>query len=61
MEKADLSTGGKPYLLAGSIVELQEDMKCYVSFSDEDVFDGIALPEEIPIITTEEATTEMAL
>ena len=57
-EKADLPTGGKPHLLAGSIVELREEMKCYISFSDEDVFDSISLLEETPIITPEEATTE---
>ena len=56
VEKADLPTGGKACLLAGSIVELQEEMKCYVSFSDEDVFNGIALLEEIPIIPPKEAT-----
>ena len=40
--------------MVGSVVELWEEMKCYISFSDEDVFDGIALPEETPIITPEE-------
>ena len=45
-EKADLPTGGKPCLLAGSILELQEEMKCYISFSDEDVFSGMALLED---------------
>ena len=60
-EKTDLPTGGKPCLLAGSIVELQEEIKCYISFSDEDVFNGIALPEEISIIPPEEATPKNAL
>ena len=46
--------------LVGSIVELQEEMKCYISFSDEDVFDGIALPEETPITAPKEATTKSA-
>ena len=59
-EKADPPTGGKPWVLVGSIVELQEEMKCYVSFSDEDVFNGIALPEEMPIIPPKEATPESA-
>ena len=36
-------------------------MKCYGSFSDEDVFVGVALPEEAPIITPKEATTKSAL
>ena len=48
VEKADPPTGGKPHLLAGSVVELQEKMKCYISSSNEDVFNGIALLEETP-------------
>ena len=36
VEKADLPTGGKPCHLVGSIVELWEEMKCYISFSDEE-------------------------
>ena len=56
VEKADPPTGGKPCLLAGNIVELWEEMKCCISFSDEDVFNGIALPEETPIIPPKEAT-----
>ena len=59
-EKADPPTGGKPCLLVGSILELWEEMKCFISFSDEDVFNGIALPEEPPIIPPEEATPESA-
>ena len=57
-EKADLPTGCKPHLLAGSIVQLWEEMKCYVSFSDEDVFSGVALLEEPHVIPPEEATPE---
>ena len=57
-EKVDLPAGGKPHLLVGCIVELWEEMKCYVSFTDEDVFNGIALPEETPIIPPKEATPE---
>ena len=57
-EKADPPTGGKPCLLAGSVVELWEEMKCYVSFSDEDVFDAIALLEETTIITPAETITK---
>ena len=55
VEKADSPTGGKPGLLVGSIVELREEMKCYASFSDEDVFNGVALLEEIPINPPKEA------
>ena len=46
VEKANLPTQGQPCLLAGSIVELRDEMKCYVSFPDEAVFSGMALPEE---------------
>ena len=60
VEKADLPTGGKPCLLAGSIVELWEEMKCCISFSDEDVFNGVALLEETSIIPPKEATPESA-
>ena len=59
-EKADLPTRGKPCLLAGSVVELQEKVKCYVFFSDDDVFSGIALLEEPSIIPPEEATPKGA-
>ena len=40
--------------------ELQEEMECYLSFSDEDVFKGIALPEETPIISPKEVTPQSA-
>ena len=56
VEKVDLPTGGKPHLLAGSVIELWEEMECYLSFSDEDVFKGVALLEEAPIIPSEEVT-----
>ena len=56
VEKANLPTEGQPCLLAGSIVELREEMKCYVSFTDKDIFSGIALPQESPITQTKEAT-----
>ena len=49
-EKANLPTQGQPCLLVGSVVELWEEMKCYVSFSDEDIFSGMALLEE-PLVT----------
>ena len=51
-----LPAGNKPCLLAGSVIELWEEMKCYLSFSDEDVFKGVALLEEAPVIPSEEAT-----
>ena len=44
--KVNLPTQGQPCLLAGSVLELREEMKCYVSFPDEAVFSSVALPEE---------------
>ena len=44
VKKVNLPTEGKPCLLVGSVIELQEEMECYLSFSDEDVFKGIAPP-----------------
>ena len=55
-EKANLPTKGQTHLLAGSIVELREEMKCYISFSDEDIFSGMALLMESPITPPKEAT-----
>ena len=57
-EKVNLPTEGKPHLLVGSIIELQEEMKCNLSFSDEDVFKDVALSEETPIIPPEEVTPQ---
>ena len=45
-EKIDLPAGGRPCLLAKSVKELREEVKCYLSFSDEEVFHGMALPEK---------------
>ena len=59
-EKANLPTQGPPCLLVGSTVELREEMKCYVPFSDEDVFSGMALPEEPSITQSKEADPESA-
>ena len=55
-EKANLPTEGQPCLLAGSIVELKEEMKCYISFTDKDVVNGVTLPEESPVTQPKEAT-----
>ena len=60
VEKVNLPTGGKPHLLVGSMIELWEEMECYLSFSDEDVFKGVTLPEETPIIPPEEVTPKSA-
>ena len=56
VEKANLPTQGQPCLLAGSIVELREEMKWYVYYTDEDVFSGMALPEESPVTQPKEPT-----
>ena len=52
-EKGNLPTEGKPCLLVGSVIELWEEMECYPSFSDKDVFKGIAPPEETSVIPPE--------
>ena len=57
-EKVNLPTEGKPCLLVGSMIELQEEMECYLSFSDKDVFKGVAPPEETSIIPPEEVTPQ---
>ena len=45
VEKTNLPTLGQPHILAGSVLELREVMKCYISFPDNAVFGGMALPE----------------
>ena len=44
VEEIDLPAGGGPHLLAKSVKELREEVKCYLSFSNEEVFQGVALP-----------------
>ena len=58
VEKANPPTEDKPCLLVGSIIELWEVMSCYLTFSNEDVFKGIAPPEETSIIPPEEVTPQ---
>ena len=58
MENVDPPTGGRPCLLAESVKELQEEMRCYLSFLDEEVFKGMALPEETSAILIEEANPQ---
>ena len=55
VEKGNPPTRGKPHLLAGSVKKLQEEMRCYLSFSDEDVLKGVALPDEVSAPPTTEA------
>ena len=45
VEKADLPTGGRQGQVVGSVKELWEEMRCYLSFSDKDVFKGIGFPK----------------
>ena len=45
-EKANPPTPGQPCLLAGSILELREVMKCYVSFPNDALFGSVAHLEE---------------
>ena len=59
-EKADPPTGGRPCQLVGSIKELWEEMRCYLSFSDKDVFKGIGLPQETSIPPTEDPAPQSA-
>ena len=55
VEKTDPPAGGKPCLFAESMKELREELKCYLSFSNEEVFKGLALLEETSTALVEEA------
>ena len=55
VEKTDLPIGGQPHLLAESVKELQEEMRCYLSFSDKEVFESVTPPEEMSTEPTEKA------
>ena len=44
-EQNDLPTGGESHLLAESVLELREEVKWYLTFTDEEVFWGVAIPE----------------
>ena len=58
LEKADPPVGGRPCLLAESVKELWEEMRCYLSFLDGEVFKGMVPPEETSAIPTEEANPQ---
>ena len=60
-EKTDLPAGGRPHLLVESVKELQEEMSCYLSFSDEEVLKGVIPPEETSAIPTEEANPQSTI
>ena len=55
VEKTDPPARGKLHLLAESMKELRKELKCYLSFSNEEVFKGLALPEEMSAALVEEA------
>ena len=46
VEQNNLPAGGEPCLLVRSVLELREEVKWYLSFTDEEVFWGVALPKE---------------
>ena len=46
VEEINLPAGGGLHLLAKSVKELREEVKWYLSFSDEEVFQGVALPKK---------------
>ena len=54
-EKVDQPAGGKLCLLEESVKELREELRCYLSFSNEEVFKGVALLEEMSAALVEEA------
>ena len=45
-EENNLPAGGGPQLLVESVFELREEVKWYLSFTNEEVFWGVALPEK---------------
>ena len=45
-QKANLPTLGQPHPLVGSVLELSEAMKGYISFPDDAIFGGMALPDQ---------------
>ena len=46
VEESNLPTGGQPHQLPKSVKELREEMRCYLSFMDLEVFEGVTSPEE---------------
>ena len=46
VEEINPPAGGGPCLLAEGVKELGEEVKCYLPFSDEKVFLGVALPKK---------------
>ena len=46
MERSNLPRRSQPHLLAESVLELREEVGFYLSFQDEEVFQGLDLPQE---------------
>ena len=60
VEKTYPPTEGQLHLLAESVKELQEEMRCYLSFSDKEVFEGLTPPKEVSANLAEEAEPHSA-
>ena len=45
-EQNNLPARSEPHLLVRSILELREEVRWYLSFTDKEVFKGVPLPEE---------------
>ena len=43
-EQNNLPDKGEPHLLARRVLELREEVRWYLSFTDEEIFQGVALP-----------------
>ena len=46
VEEINPPAGGGPHLLTKGVKELREEVKWYLSFSDEEVFQGVVLPKK---------------
>ena len=55
VEKSNPPAGGQPHQLAGSVKELREEIRFYLSFTDQEVFEGVTPPEGMPTGLTEES------
>ena len=45
-EQNNLPAGGEPHLLVKSMLEWREEVKWYLAFTDDEVFQGVALPKK---------------
>ena len=46
VEQNNLPARGEPHLLVKSVLELREEVRWYLSFTNEEVFWGVALPKK---------------